>query len=253
MEKSVHLLPFVNWNSIPYNDEVVKNMEFIKSVCSAISSIRKKNNLKARLPLQSVIIAGNGISISNELSSIISEETNVKEVIFSNDLQNFDTKTIINLDAKKIAKRIGADFQSVLKQAKEGVYVQTETGINIAGHNIFSDEYEINLKLNGEENNYASLAGKYLIILDIKITEELEMEGVARDFIRCVQNNRKEKNLNISDIITLKVHFKSQTLIQKALLLNKEFICSQVLAKNMEISSEAQGVEFDDDTTFQIT
>jgi isoleucyl-tRNA synthetase len=250
--ESVHLQPFPSFNNIPFNKSVIEEMEFVRKICSIISSIRKKNNVKARLPLQSVLIIGGKINVNLELQSVIKDESNIKEIHFAENFSDFDIQTIINLDAKKVAKRIGKDFQTILKQAKQGIFIQKGSNIEISGYEIFSDEYEIQLKLNNEENNYASLEGKYLIILDTKITKSLEMEGIARDFIRSVQNARKESGFDISDKITLKVHFKSEGLEKEAIMDNQDFIISQVLACSLQGLLNEGNIVFNESITFKV-
>ncbi len=250
--ESVHLESFPDFNNIPFSKNIVDEMEFVRKICSSISSIRKKNSIKARLPLQSVLIIGRKINLNLELQSIIKDESNIKEINFAENFSDFDIQTIINLDAKKVAKRIGKDFQAILKQAKQGMFTQKGMSIEILGYEIYSDEYEIQLKLNNEENNYSSLDGKYLIILDTKITKSLEMEGIARDFIRSVQNARKESSFDIADKITLKVHFKSEDLEKEAIMENQDFIRSQVLAESFEELSNEGNITFNESITFKV-
>jgi isoleucyl-tRNA synthetase len=250
--ESVHLQLFPNFNNIPLNKSVIEEMEFVRKICSIISSIRKKNSVKARLPLQSVLIVGGKINLNLELQSIIKDESNIKEIHFAENFSDFDIQTVINLDAKKVAKRIGKDFQVILKQAKQGIFTPKGSNIEILGHEIFRDEYEIQLKLNNEDNNYASLEGKYLIILDTKITKSLEMEGIARDFIRAVQNARKESSFEIADKITLKAHFKSESLEKEAIMENQDFIMSQVLANSFQQLSNEGNIAFNESITFKV-
>lgn len=251
--QSIHLsrLPLVD--GIPFNQDVISNMEFIRKVCSAMSSIRKKNNIKARLPLQSGKILGKNLEFSPELLEIIKDEANIKTVQVLEDFSSFNLQTLINIDAKKVAKRIGKDFQKVLKKAKEGTFVQLQNGIEIEGHVIQDGEYEIQLKLEGDAENYTSIDGKFLIMLDTQITPELEAEGVARDFIRAVQNARKEDGLDISDQITLKVSFKSNALeVKNAIEKNSSFVCSQVLAKEIFFVDGNFKHSFGEGTTFEV-
>ena len=249
---SVHLQKFPEISSIPFSQEIIDQMEFVRKICNAGLSIRKKNNIKARLPLNSITISGEGFVLNRELQNLIQDELNVKNVIFENDISKFDCTKIINIDASKVAKRIGKDFQTVLKQAKQGIYNEVENGIEICGHNILKSEYEIQIKLNSAEENYTSLDGKFLIILDITITKELEMEGVARDFIRMVQNNRKEKNLELSQKISLILNFSQENFTKEAIFANIEYIKEQVLATNIKLE-QISGTVFNEELSFEIS
>lgn len=249
---SVHLQKFPEISSIPFSQEIIDQMEFVRKICNAGLSIRKKNNIKARLPLNSITISGEGFVLNRELQNLIQDELNVKNVTFENDISKFDCTKIINIDASKVAKRIGKDFQTVLKQAKQGIYNEVENGIEICGHNIVKSEYEIQIKLNSAEENYTSLDGKFLIILDITITKELEMEGVARDFIRMVQNNRKEKNLELSQKISLILNFSQENFTKEAIFANIEYIKEQVLATNIKLE-QISGTVFNEELSFEIS
>jgi len=248
---SIHLQKFPKISSIPFSQEIINQMEFVRKICNAGLSIRKKNNIKARLPLNSITISGECFALNQELQTLIQDELNVKNVTFENDISKFDCTKIINIDASKVAKRIGKDFQTVLKQAKQGIYNEVEDGIEISGHNIFKGEYEIQIKLNSAEENYTSLDGKFLIILDITITKELEMEGVARDFIRMVQNNRKEKNLELSQKISLILNFSQESVTKEAIFANIEYIKEQVLATDVKLE-QISGTVFNEELSFEI-
>ena len=104
--QSVHLAKIPNINEIPLNQSVIANMEFVSQICSAISSIRKKHNIKARLPLQKVEIIGKELSIPTELLEIIKDEANLKEAYILNTFEGLDVQANINIDAKKVAKRV---------------------------------------------------------------------------------------------------------------------------------------------------
>lgn len=252
---SVHLQKTPNFQSIPHNENIVEAMSLVRKICNGALSIRKKNNIKARIPLASITIAGNCEAIKNNTTLIetIKDEINVKNVIFLEDFSNFSVKKIVNLDASKIAKRLGKNFPAVLQMAKTGNYRQNGINIVINGHEIFADEHEIQLILQNNDTNYTSLDGKYLIILDTQITQTLQNEGIARDFVRSIQNTRKEMGLNITDQISIKIHTQNNE-IKVAINENIEYIKEQVLAKNIDFSQEnlENAINFGEDVNFVI-
>lgn len=249
--KSVHLQATLNLQNIPFHENIIIQMDFTRKICSAISSIRKKNNINARQPLSKVIIFGKA-PLGTEMLKIIEDESNCKSIKIIEDFSSISVQKTINLEAKTIAKRIGKDFQAVLKQAKAGNYTQDGESIIINGHKISKNEFEINLKLEGETENYTSIEGKFLIMLNLEITPELEMEGISRNFIRTVQNARKESNLELSNNINLTLHFTEDNLEKQGILTNITNIQNQTLATHFSISSEKQQVEFSQTTSFSI-
>lgn len=248
--QSIHLQKLPNIVNIPFSQNSIDAMEFVRKICNAGLSIRKKNNIKARIPLQSITIAGENISITTELQNLIKDELNVKNIIFQSNLSQFNCTKIINIDASKVAKKIGKDFQNILKQAKQGIYQETSKGINISGYDISNGEFDIQIRLNSQDENYTSLDGKYLIIMDIVISKELEMEGIARDFIRLIQNTRKERNLQINQKITLKLAF-SEGITKESIMQNLEYIKTQVLCDSVEFSQK-EDISFNEDMSFDI-
>jgi isoleucyl-tRNA synthetase len=251
---SVHLEKTPNFNEIPYNAGIVGAMSLVRKICNGALSIRKKNNIKSRIPLSSITIAGKCDSIkqSKMLIETIQDEINVKEVIFLEDFSNFAVKQIVNLDSSKTAKRLGKEFQAVLQMAKKGIFEHLGKNIKINGHEIFADEFEIQLVLE-DSANYTSVDGKYLIILDTKITQTLQNEGIARDFVRAIQNARKDASLNVADYIHIEVNAKSHE-FEEAINENLEYVKLQVLATNVNfIKCEIQnGVVFGEDASFTI-
>lgn len=252
---SVHLQRIPNFERIPFNADVMDKMSFVAKVCNAALSIRKKNNIKARIPLSSILIAGVSNIIDGMFVDVIKDEANVKFVNFADDLSHFQVKKTANLDAQRIAKRLGKEFQAVLQSAKSGEFVQLGRDIEINGHRIAEGEYEIQLSLEGSDTNYASIDGRYLIILDTNVTDELKNEGIARDFIRAVQNARKEADLELTDHIAIDIFSRSSE-INQALEANMDYIKSQVLGKEIEFRNTAEKSEnctaFIEDIYFRI-
>lgn len=254
--QSVHLQKTPNINEIPYNENVVGAMSLVRKICNAALSIRKKNNIKARIPLACVTICGNCEIIKNNniYLETIKDEINVKEVVFLEDSGNFAIKKVVNLNSAKVAKRLGKNFQAVLQQAKAGNYENFGSNISINGHEIFQDEFEIQLVLQNEATNYTSIEGRWLVVLETEITPALQNEGIARDFVRAIQNARKEAGLNIANYINLEIYSHSPE-IKEAIKANLEHVSLQVLAKNVNFVNVEihNGIAFGEDAVFKIT
>lgn len=229
---SIHLQKIPSIYDIPLDVDILSTMSFVRKVCNSALSIRKKNNIKARIPLASVLIAGYCDTMNNMFMDVIKDEINVKAINFTDDLSTLNIKKIVHLDAARVAKRLGKDFQVTLQKAKSGEFIQTGSDIEINGHRISESEYEIQLSIEGNDTNYTSIDGQYLVILDINITDDLQNEGIARDFIRAIQSARKDAGLNIADYITIDISSASDE-INNALQANLEYIRSQVLGRQI--------------------
>lgn len=232
---SIHLQDYQDVSNINFDDELVKEMDLVKEICSVALFLRDKENLRVRLPLNQIKIIGNDIEDLKKYKDIIADEVNVKNVIFESDIDKIAT-FVIEVDLKKLGSKYGEKLRDIMKAVKENKWKKADDDkIEIANTILEKDEYSIKLKPKKESKNMQALSNnKAIIELDFNITPELELEGLARDLIRIIQQNRKDANLVLSDRITLSLKTSSQKLI-KAIQDNAEYIKNQTLAKELDI------------------
>ena len=243
---SVHLQDFPDVSFITEDQNLVSKMDLVRRICSTALSIRDHKNLRVRLPLSSLSIIGTNSSLLQDFKEIIADEVNVKEVITKDDFTEFaELKLQINF------KKIGAKFKEKVKEindaCKNNQWQKVDDDkISIAGVELTSDEYELKLSIkNYDQEQYSILAldsNDFLVILDIKITEQLADEGIARDIVRAIQQNRKDANLNISSKINLSI-FSSNSRIVEVSKLFDDYIKEQVLANQIKILNSDQAKE----------
>jgi len=233
---SVHLQDFPNVSNIKFDSDLVNEMDLVKEICSTALFLRDKENLRVRLPLNQIKIIGQDLKKLEKYSDIIADEINVKKVIFEEDLKSI-ADFIIEVDLKKLGQKYGEKLKDIMIAVKSNQWKELNNSkVEIAGITLEKDEYTIKLKpKNKESKNLQALSNnKALIELDFTITEELELEGLARDLVRIIQQNRKDANLNLSDRIDLRIKTTSDSL-KKAIDNNNEYIKTQTLATNLEI------------------
>ncbi len=232
---SIHLQDYPDVSNINFDDELVKEMDLVKEICSVALFLRDKENLRVRLPLNQIKIIGNDIEDLKKYKDIIADEVNVKNVVFESDIDKIAT-FVIEVDLKKLGSKYGEKLRDIMKAVKENKWKKADDDkIEIANTILEKDEYSIKLKPKKESKNMQALSNnKAIIELDFNITPELELEGLARDLIRIIQQNRKDANLVLSDRITLSLKTSSQKLI-KAIQDNAEYIKNQTLAKELDI------------------
>lgn len=232
---SIHLQDYPDVSNINFDDELVKEMDLVKEICSVALFLRDKENLRVRLPLNQIKIIGNDIEDLKKYKDIIADEVNVKNVVFESDIDKIAT-FVIEVDLKKLGSKYGEKLRDIMKAVKENKWKKADGDkIEIANTILEKDEYSIKLKPKKESKNMQALSNnKAIIELDFNITPELELEGLARDLIRIIQQNRKDANLVLSDRITLSLKTSSQKLI-KAIQDNVEYIKNQTLAKELDI------------------
>ena len=236
-EESVHLTDWVQNLPIADNNELIEKMDKVHAICSTAKAVREDAKLRNRLPLKSMTIAGVHEADLSEFTDLIKDEINVKEVAFADDVLSVANK-FLYLKTPLIGKRLGAFMKDIMAASKTDTWkVQEDGTLSIAGQVLNTDEFELRLVLKEGLKGLALPDNTAVVQLDTQVYPELEKEGIARDFVRMVQNLRKEKNLDVSDRIVLSYE-ASTDLINEALELHKNYIMEQVLALNI-ISNRA--------------
>ncbi len=242
---SIHLQDFPDVNFIENNEELVKNMDLVRLICSSALSMRDNKNLRVRLPLKKLTIIGKNLEKIAKFKDIISDEVNVKSVEIQENIEELaDLNLKINF--KKIGAKFGSKIKEIMAASKSGDYNKiSENKIEIAGVTLIDDDFELNLtpknKISENEEIIALPDNSNLIALDIKITPELKNEGIARDIVRAVQQARKDAKLEVSDKINLKIFAKTE--ITQCLDDFTNYIKDQVLASSVEVCKSPESLK----------
>ena len=251
---SVHLQDFPDVSFFEDETSLIADMDLVREVCSTALSIRDHNNLRVRLPLKSLTVIGGNCKNILPFKEIIADEVNVKSVEIKEEISDL-AELKLQINFKKIGAKFGSKIKGITQSAKENNWKkisENEVEIFLEGESIklSGDDFEIKLiAKNQDDKKFISLAlpsNECLVQLDVEVTKELEDEGIARDVVRAIQQNRKEANLNITDRIALKIFSENQRVLSVA----KDFenyIKEQVLASEIKICSskeEAQNSSF---------
>lgn len=238
---SIHLQDFPDISFLPSDHKLIEEMDLVRNICSSVLSIRDHKNLRVRLPLSSLTIIGKNSEKFTKYFEIIAEEVNVKKISLATDISQYGEYKL-QLNFKKIGAKFGAKIKAMTQAVKENKWeLLTNNKISICDETLENDDFEIKLSTkNIDESKFAIIglpSNDYLVMLNIEITEELESEGIARDIIRAIQQNRKDAMLDITDRINVKL-FSSQSKILENAKKNAQFIKSQTLIDNLEICHE---------------
>ncbi|MBM3579803.1 MAG: hypothetical protein FJX34_03420 [Alphaproteobacteria bacterium] len=239
-QTSVHLQNFPDLSFLPDEKELVADMDLVRAACSVALSLRDHKNLRVRLPLKSLTIIGKNSARILPFTEIIADEINVKEVLVKEDITEL-AELKLQINFKKIGAKFGAKIKEITSAAKSGAWQKiSDKEIEIAGVRLVDDEFEIKLTAkNHDEKKSAIMAlstNDYLVSLDVEVTKDLEDEGIARDIVRAVQQNRKDANLDISDRINLKLNSTNPRVIEVAKSFST-YIQTQVLAQDLHCSA----------------
>ncbi|SEJ46417.1 Isoleucyl-tRNA synthetase [Dyadobacter koreensis] len=246
---SVHLS---HWPKVEYNEidlDLEEAMEMAQSISSLVHSIRKKHKLKVRQPLSKVLIPALTEKTSRQIhqvASIILSEVNVKDVDAINDNDGFFHKKA-KPNFKVLGKKFGKDMQAVAEKIK--LWDNTEIKqLEKDGQFLITDLHPVAAILIDEVEIYTEDVPGWLVAsengltvaLDITVTDELRLEGIARDFVNRVQNLRKDSGFEVTDKIKITLQ-NNDELLASAVTANREYICQEVQALDLSLVGDLNG------------
>lgn len=242
---SIHLQDFPNLSFIKNEENLVKNMDLVRLICSTALSIRDQKNLRVRLPLNKLTIIGKDVKEIKDFKDIIADEVNVKSVEIQENLNELAELTL-KINFKKIGAKLGSKIKEIMTEVKAKNFTQiSENKIEIAGITLIDDDFELKLSpknnQNPDEEIIALPDNSCLIALETKLTDELKNEGIARDIVRAVQQARKDADLDVSDKITLNIFADNK--ITQAIKDFENYIKEQVLATKISITKDLSNIE----------
>jgi len=240
--ESIHLTDFPVADESLIDTDLVEKTHLAQTITSMVFSLRKKENVKVRQPLQKVLIPVLDKKTEEQISAVselIKQEVNVKEIQLINAEEASDLIVKqIKPNFKTLGSRLGKDMKAVGGEiaslsADQISTLEKEGKIEIQGYEITLNDVEISTK--DIPGWTVTSDGKTTVALDLTLTEELKSEGIAREFINRVQNLRKEKDFDLTDRIniTLEENFPFLNDVKK----NEEYISSEVLLNKIEIVS----------------
>jgi isoleucyl-tRNA synthetase len=201
---SVHLTQWPDADELPADADLVDTMDLVRDVCSATLSVRKAHQRRVRLPLNSVTIAADDADRLADFVDVIADEVNVRRVELTSDVGSVATERL-QLVPAKLGPRLGKDVQQVIRAHKAGDWTVDGDRVIVGGVVLEAGEYTLDLVASDDKAS-AQLGGHAgVVALDVDVTEELEIEGRARDLVRLVQQARRDAGLDVSDRIDLTV------------------------------------------------
>lgn len=244
-EESVHLADYPTYDENMINDKVEEKMDLVRDLVTLGRASREEAKIKVRQPLSKVIIDGKYKEIIGDLTELIKEELNVKEVQFEEDLSEFmefELKPNFRVCGSILGSKV-KEFGKVLREAdaKEllGKLEEGKVSIELGGEETEIERDYVEVKISAKEGFDVIMENNLFIILDTELNEELLNEGYVREFVSKIQQLRKKKDLDILD--NIKISYKSDDEVEKAIEADKEFIKSETLA--LEVVNEDNDAE----------
>ena len=257
--ESIHLGEFPSYDETLVDTKLEHKMQQAQKISSMVLSLRKKEMIKVRQPLQKIMIPVLDQADREEIlavENLIKSEVNVKEIELIDDASGMLIKTI-KPNFKVLGPKFGKDMrfvgQAIQNLTQEDIAIiekQGEISLNI-------NEKVVNLTLNEVEITSQDIEGWLVanqggltVALDVTITDELRKEGNARELINRVQNLRKESGLEVNDKIKLVI--QKNDILERSIEANEEYIKTETLTNELvfeEIVEKGTEIAFDDVNT----
>jgi isoleucyl-tRNA synthetase len=244
-KNSIHLTDFPIANPTLINADLEDQINTARTLTSLALSLRKKEQIRVRQPLQKMIIPVKDQTERNRIKKIIAQlkgEINIKTVELLDDANSLLVKEI-KPNFKALGPRFGKDVKSVvqcIKDLNEDQINELEgkgtLEIQLNEKNITLERSDVEVSFKDIEGWQVAQGGGMTVALDMTMTPELIQEGIARELVNRIQNFRKDSGLEVTDKIVISL--KNEPLLEEAVLENKSYILSETLAENLNFEPE---------------
>jgi isoleucyl-tRNA synthetase len=253
---SVHLAYFPDVNSAFIDPKLEQKMQRAQRIVSLVLSIRKKEKIKVRQPLQRVLIPVLDAEEKREIeeiSALIAAEVNVKSIEILDDASSILVKEI-KPNFKTLGPRFGKDMKAIADAINGFEATQISAlerdgslTIEISGKNIILDASDVVIQSKDIEGWSVASEQGVTVALDSTLSESLVLEGIARELVNRVQNLRKDKGFEVTDTIALTIEKHSR--LQEAVQANESYVMSEILAQKIQFidkNADGETLSFDD-------
>ena len=248
-ELSVHISHYPRCNAELIDEKLEHKMDLVKNLVTLGRASREAAKIKVRQPIGKAYIDASYEAIMKDLLPLIEEELNVKEVIFSKDINqymNFSLKPNFATLGKTLGPKL-KEFSSKLSalDAPEAVNkLQNGDSIafDLAGESFTFTKDDVLINVSPKEGFDVATENNLFIVLDTNLTPELINEGFAREFISKIQQMRKAQDLEMMDKI--KVYFTSTEEVAKAIEIHTDYIKDETLALEI-VNGETSNMQED--------
>jgi isoleucyl-tRNA synthetase len=245
---SVHLAQFPVADTSVIDNEQEERMALAQQITSMIHSLRKKEAISVKQPLQRIAIPAMNAEQQARIEAmkqLILDEVNVKEIEFVEGAGMLVKKVKCNFRTmgKKFGKQMKAVAAAVAEMSQEQITMLEQGSVTllVEGADALIELEDVEIYSEDIPGWSVTNAGTLTVALDLTITEELRLEGMAREIIRSIQQMRKDSGFEITDRIIVTLPDNDDT--RACLSANYDYVASQVLATEINFSGDAIAVE----------
>ena len=257
--ESVHLANFPQYDESLVNKELESKMHTAQKISSLVLSIRQKEKIKVRQPLQKVMVPVLNQEQKEEVlavSELIKSEVNVKEVEIMDDASGILVKQIkpnfkiLGPKYGKEMKQIAAAVSKLEQKDIQKIEQEGEISLSLENKSINLQFSDVEITSQDIEGWLVASSGAITVALDVTINDALRQEGVARELVNRIQNLRKDAGFEVTDKIDLKI--LKDGIVEQAVTQNEAYLKSETLTESLMLADnleEGTTVTFDDVNT----
>ncbi|SNY94755.1 isoleucine--tRNA ligase [Flagellimonas pacifica] len=257
--ESVHLAEFPVFDEKMINKKLERKMQLAQKISSLVLSIRQKEKIKVRQPLQKIMIP----VLNNEqkedieaVSNLIKSEVNVKEIELLDDASGILVKQI-KPNFKVLGPRFGKDMKAIAAAVNQlgqddiqKIERESELMLVLENKSIILQLSDVDISSQDIEGWLVASSGALTVALDVTIDENLRKEGIARELVNRIQNLRKESGFEVTDKIDIKI--LKDGFVENAVSSNEEYIKTETLTAELNFEEkleEGVAIAFDEVNT----
>ena len=238
-EESVHLAFFPEADMSLVDEKTEERMDLVRTLVALGRGTRENVRIKVRQPLNSVLVDGKYEAVIGDLTPLIKEELNIKNVNFENDLDgymNFTLKPNFKVAGPVLGKNIKA-FGAALAKEEPGAFVARldadgKTVLDMNGEPVEITREMVDVRIDAKEGFAVAMENNVFTILDTTVTPELAGEGLARELVSKVQQMRKQNNYEMMD--NIRIYIDADDDVKAAVEAHREYIMNETLAVSIE-------------------
>ena len=252
--ESVHLGEFPKANSAFIDKELEEKMHLAQQLSSMVLSLRKKEKIKVRQPLHKIIVPVLNKAFGDRLESVrelVLAEVNVKEMEAVDGAGGVFEKTakpnfkVLGPKHGKLMRSIAQYVSAMDQEAIAAFEADEQMTVTIDNQEITLTTEDIDVHTQDMPGMLVASEHGVTVALDITITEDLKLEGIARELVNRIQNIRKESGFEVTDRINITL--QDQPDLHRAADSYGQYVKDEVLADEIAFANDVEGQELNFD------
>lgn len=245
--ESVHLADFPEYDMAIVDAELEGKMQMAQTISSLVLSIRQKEKIKVRQPLQKIMIPISDDGQKNAIEAVadlIKSEVNVKEIELLDDASGILVKQIkpnfkvLGPKYGKEMKQIAAEVAKLRQKDIQKIEQEGEISIQIENNSINLQLQDVEISSQDIEGWLVASSGSITVALDVTINEDLRKEGIARELVNRIQNIRKDSGFEVTDKIDIKI--LKDGFVETAVADNLKYIKTETLTAELDFEEKLE-------------